>query len=176
VGIPWWGLVLVGILLGAAVRVGVGGRKWKKLGLGLYFASWLAFSSAIYTSGLLNGSAAWLRLIVAIVVGLIAPIAALLAWSAVLSSFARPFGDEHSRQALDQTLREKGIAVDSPFPLCDDTGHLICKNCGVAYDTATLDAARAQFKGPEMTVSITSYCTRCSKVSMFTALEIKKGR
>lgn len=178
-GIAWWVFLLAGILLGAVVAF-ISSKGKGNLSFGLFivffFASWAAFGWAIHTAGWLGGLAGWLRLTIPIVVGLVAAAAAFMIWMKVLASFEPPPKDEPMSDELAQSLRDKGVVPTSPFPLCDETGRLICKNCGVAFETATLNTAHDSFKNSKTIGAFLLNCTRCEKVSMFMAREIENAR
>jgi hypothetical protein len=77
--------------------------------------------------------------------------------------------DEAFRSAPEITGEDgrRGV-VNSPFPVADDTGRLLCKNCGTPFDTLTLDGARqwcAVIVRRDAPLSVV--CRKCDTGSVF---------
>jgi len=77
--------------------------------------------------------------------------------------------DEAFRSAPEITGEGgKRIVVNSPFPVADDAGRLLCKNCGTPFDTLTLDGARewcAVIVRRDAPLSVV--CRKCDAGSVF---------
>ena len=69
----------------------------------------------------------------------------------------------------------KEVVTDGPFQIATDAGRLICKNCGVQFDSATVPMAQGFYVGGgKKSEHFAVPCRKCDAYSMFLFSDVSR--
>lgn len=177
----WWVVAIIGVMM---VFLTVWLMRMNKISFGIVVlgcvGAWALFGWAAHLTPITTGLAGSLRLLAATGLGLLVMVAITAAALSSLRYVGPPLAASTKMQTTLGSLRDKGIIMIGPFMLCDENSHLICKNCGIPFDTWTVEKAKAEFftKKPEKGgfPMIMVNCVRCTKASAFFPREIRQRK